>query len=226
MNAVTERQVGGDRASAVDPILTRTCARPACSAPAAATLAFFYGAREVSLEKLGLDEMPSTYDLCATHADRMRPPYGWAMNDRRRVAKSGEATPHSAEQQGASSSVADATQTATDASSPFRWLGVAVQATVAFYPPDSEAFDDLPAVESVGEASPFEPESSEASLLEPGSDEVSLFESGSSEAVLFESGSSEASLFEPGPDEAALFEPGLSEALPEEVFVPVRARSW
>ncbi|MDP8932375.1 MAG: DUF3499 family protein, partial [Actinomycetota bacterium] len=180
VNAVTERQVGGDRVSAADPILTRTCARPACSAPAAATLAFFYGAREVSLEKLGLDEVPSTYDLCATHADRMRPPYGWVMNDRRTVAKSGEATPHSAEQQGPSSSVAGATQIATDASSPFRWLGVAVQATVAFYPPDSEPFDELAAVEPAGEASPFE--SSEASLFEPGPDEASPFES--SEASL------------------------------------------
>lgn len=226
MNAVTERQVGGDRVPAADSVLPRTCARPGCSAPAVATLAFFYRAREVSLEKLGLDEMPATYDLCATHADRTRPPYGWVLNDRRTVPNRTEAAPGSSLQQDMARSDAETSLSAMEASSRFRWLGVAVQATVAFYPPDSEAFDAISPVEPAGEASPFESGSNEASLFAPGKEEATRFEAGSSEASLFEPGLEEASLFEPGLEEASLFEPGLNEALPQEDFVPVRARSW
>jgi len=61
----------------------RVCARPACRAPATATLGFSYAAREVELTTLARDPAPQTYDLCTVHAARTRPPHGWQLRDRR-----------------------------------------------------------------------------------------------------------------------------------------------
>ena len=61
----------------------RVCARPACRAPATATLGFSYAAREVELTTLAQDPAPQTYDLCTVHAARTRPPHGWQLRDRR-----------------------------------------------------------------------------------------------------------------------------------------------
>jgi len=61
----------------------RACARPACQAPAVATLSFSYAERQVVLASLFEDPAPQTYDLCISHASRTRPPHGWELRDRR-----------------------------------------------------------------------------------------------------------------------------------------------
>ncbi|TVR19834.1 MAG: DUF3499 family protein [Nitriliruptor sp.] len=61
----------------------RSCARPACEAPAVATLSFSYAERQVDLAPLGERQEPQTYDLCTAHAARTRPPHGWQLRDRR-----------------------------------------------------------------------------------------------------------------------------------------------
>jgi hypothetical protein len=61
----------------------RPCARPNCSTPAIATLTFRYTAREAWIERLLDDPRPQSYDLCARHAARTRPPHGWQLHDRR-----------------------------------------------------------------------------------------------------------------------------------------------
>jgi hypothetical protein len=61
----------------------RACARPACPAPAVATLSFSYAERRVELAALGDRPEPQTYDLCTAHAARTRPPHGWQLRDRR-----------------------------------------------------------------------------------------------------------------------------------------------
>ena len=61
----------------------RVCARPACRAPATATLGFSYAARQVELHPLAQLRAPQTYDLCTVHAARTRPPHGWELRDRR-----------------------------------------------------------------------------------------------------------------------------------------------
>ena len=55
-----------------------------CGAAALAVMSFSYLAREVWLEDLGRSTEPGTdYALCALHADRISPPIGWTMADRR-----------------------------------------------------------------------------------------------------------------------------------------------
>jgi hypothetical protein len=61
----------------------RPCARPGCPSPARATLSFRYASREAWVEPLGDEAVPATYDLCASHADRTRPPHGWRLVDHR-----------------------------------------------------------------------------------------------------------------------------------------------
>jgi hypothetical protein len=60
----------------------RRCSRPDCSATAAVTLVCDYTARTVLMmpaaEAPEVDD-PARYDLCARHADRFRPPHGWAL---------------------------------------------------------------------------------------------------------------------------------------------------
>ncbi len=61
----------------------RLCGRPACPAPASATLSFSYATRTLWLDDLG-EPQPQVIDLCRDHADRLRPPVGWEGLDRRR----------------------------------------------------------------------------------------------------------------------------------------------
>lgn len=61
----------------------RPCARPGCPSPARATLGFRYHSREAWLAPLSDETIPAAYDLCATHADKTRPPHGWALVDER-----------------------------------------------------------------------------------------------------------------------------------------------
>ncbi len=227
MNVVTERQLGGDRVSPAAATLTRTCARPGCSAPAAATLAFFYGEREVCLERLGLDELPATYDLCATHADRMRPPYGWVMNDRRSGQQTADAHHASSKSQDEPNSLAGTTGGATDPSRSIRWLGLAVEAKVAFYGPGLQELDASP---PAGDRAPHERRAAdaadaEADLVDPepareGPDGVGLGGPPRDESGL-----------DPGPEEVRSSPPGFDEItaaqdVAQDDFVPVRARSW
>jgi hypothetical protein len=70
----------------------RLCARPACGAPATASLVFQYVARRVWLEDLG-EAQPYKIDLCSRHADRLNVPMGWTGEDRRAVASPEVSTP-------------------------------------------------------------------------------------------------------------------------------------
>jgi hypothetical protein len=60
----------------------RLCARPGCGASATAVLTFQYATRTVWLLDPA-DPEPSAIDLCARHADGLRPPRGWTAHDRR-----------------------------------------------------------------------------------------------------------------------------------------------
>jgi hypothetical protein len=61
--------------------MARLCARPACSAPAAATFNFDGLNRVVWLNPLADAAAYSAGDLCARHADRLRPPRNWELRD-------------------------------------------------------------------------------------------------------------------------------------------------
>jgi hypothetical protein len=60
------------------------CSRPGCNAPADATLTYDYGQSVGYLDWLQPPH-PMQYDLCITHADRIRVPVGWELQDRRTV---------------------------------------------------------------------------------------------------------------------------------------------
>jgi hypothetical protein len=62
---------------------SRTCAKPGCNTSASATLTYDYGARTAWVEVLDHEAHPMRYDLCSDHADAMRVPQGWALQDRR-----------------------------------------------------------------------------------------------------------------------------------------------
>ncbi|MBW3562568.1 MAG: DUF3499 domain-containing protein [Actinobacteria bacterium] len=61
--------------------VARSCSRPGCPSPAAATLTFAYAERQVVIEDLADEREPSAYDLCIAHADRTSPPHGWELAD-------------------------------------------------------------------------------------------------------------------------------------------------
>lgn len=61
----------------------RLCARPDCGAAAAATLTYRYADRTVWLDDLASTAAPAAHDLCAAHADGLRVPRGWTLEDRR-----------------------------------------------------------------------------------------------------------------------------------------------
>lgn len=63
--------------------MTRQCARPGCSATAAATLAYDYEQRTTWLDPLAPEAHPMSYDLCDAHADTLVVPRGWRLEDRR-----------------------------------------------------------------------------------------------------------------------------------------------
>lgn len=62
-----------------------TCVR--CATPAASLMTFDYEQRAVWLEEFEDDSIPGGYALCTPHADRLTPPYGWTLTDRRNVTK-------------------------------------------------------------------------------------------------------------------------------------------
>ncbi|MCU1353558.1 MAG: hypothetical protein JWM05_2767 [Acidimicrobiales bacterium] len=63
--------------------MRRSCARPACSSPAAVTLSYDYANATVWLERLAPDAHPMTHDMCDRHADRLSVPNGWVLVDQR-----------------------------------------------------------------------------------------------------------------------------------------------
>jgi hypothetical protein len=75
--------------------MTRTglCARPACGGPVAAWFTYDYAGQQVWLDDAGPDAGPdgggSRWALCAGHAERLRPPRGWVIQDRRTAPVAG-----------------------------------------------------------------------------------------------------------------------------------------
>lgn len=63
-----------------------TCIR--CPIPAAAVMTFDYPERSVWLVEFEAPpDQGAGYSLCTTHADRMTPPLGWTLTDRRNVTR-------------------------------------------------------------------------------------------------------------------------------------------
>jgi uncharacterized protein DUF3499 len=67
----------------------RGCARNGCDATAAATVALDYGPKEVVLIDLPTERDPNLLELCRLHTERLSPPLGWQLTDRRVHASSG-----------------------------------------------------------------------------------------------------------------------------------------
>ncbi len=63
--------------------MIRQCSRPGCAEPASTTLAYQYELGRAWLEGLHRERDPHCYDLCARHADRLKVPAGWQLEDRR-----------------------------------------------------------------------------------------------------------------------------------------------
>jgi hypothetical protein len=63
--------------------VSRHCSRPGCSEPACATLTYVYSISRAWLDELLDERDPHAYDLCQRHADRVKPPHGWQLLDRR-----------------------------------------------------------------------------------------------------------------------------------------------
>lgn len=61
-----------------------SCVR--CASPAAALMLYAYADRMVWLEDLS-ERGHSGYAMCALHADRLTPPLGWTLSDRRTVVR-------------------------------------------------------------------------------------------------------------------------------------------
>lgn len=77
--AATSREHGSD------DVPSRRCARPGCTGPAIATLAYDYQGSAAWLDDLAAEPHPMTHDLCARHADRLSAPNGWVLHDRRQA---------------------------------------------------------------------------------------------------------------------------------------------
>ena len=66
--------------------MSRHCARPGCGRAAVATLSYDYANGSAWLDGLAPESHPMVHDLCAAHADGLRVPRGWCLDDRRVVA--------------------------------------------------------------------------------------------------------------------------------------------
>lgn len=66
--------------------MSRSCARPGCGRPAVATLSYAYADGVVWLEDLADEAHPMIHDLCSLHADGVRVPRGWELQDGRATA--------------------------------------------------------------------------------------------------------------------------------------------
>ena len=64
----------------------RLCSKPGCHNPASALLGYDYSSRMALLEDaLESEVSPHLYALCPSCADRLIPPRGWLLEDRRCV---------------------------------------------------------------------------------------------------------------------------------------------
>ncbi|MGH2736617.1 MAG: DUF3499 family protein [Actinomycetota bacterium] len=62
----------------------KSCSKPGCRRPAAVLLVYDYGSRLASLEDAPDGETsPHFYAMCHPCADRLTPPRGWLLDDRR-----------------------------------------------------------------------------------------------------------------------------------------------
>jgi hypothetical protein len=59
--------------------MPRLCSRAACGEAAVATLTYAYVESTAVLGPLSPFVEPHSYDLCASHADRLTVPRGWAV---------------------------------------------------------------------------------------------------------------------------------------------------
>jgi Protein of unknown function (DUF3499) len=64
----------------------RSCAKMRCRAEPVATVALLYTDREVVVADLTAERDPNLLDLCREHVERMTPPLGWSVADRRSLA--------------------------------------------------------------------------------------------------------------------------------------------
>jgi Protein of unknown function (DUF3499) len=44
---------------------------------------YHYGTQAAWVDPLSAERDPHSYDMCARHAERLRTPQGWALDDRR-----------------------------------------------------------------------------------------------------------------------------------------------
>ncbi len=65
--------------------MTVSCAR--CGAPAAALMTFNYSDGAVWMDDIAEPIETFGYPLCSDHSDRMTPPLGWTLTDRRTVTR-------------------------------------------------------------------------------------------------------------------------------------------
>ena len=63
--------------------MERHCDRTGCNEIAVSTLSYAYADRLAWLDHLAVDDHPAHHDLCARHAERLRVPQGWSLQDRR-----------------------------------------------------------------------------------------------------------------------------------------------
>ena len=57
----------------------RPCSKVACNQDAVSTLTYVYADSMAVLGPLSQKAEPHSYDLCATHAERMSVPQGWQV---------------------------------------------------------------------------------------------------------------------------------------------------
>src|SRR4051794_1344615 len=59
------------------------CARPGCTAAPVAVLTYDYSERTAWLDDVGGSPLGTTWLLCIAHAEGLRVPVGWTLEDRR-----------------------------------------------------------------------------------------------------------------------------------------------
>jgi hypothetical protein len=65
--------------------VSRSCARPGCAETAVATLSYAYADGVVVLDDLAAEAHPMVHDLCRAHAEGLRVPRGWELQDERSI---------------------------------------------------------------------------------------------------------------------------------------------
>ncbi|HTG46378.1 MAG TPA: DUF3499 family protein [Actinomycetota bacterium] len=61
----------------------RACAKMRCGQEPIATISLGYAERRVVVADLLPERDPNLLDLCREHVERMTPPIGWTLEDRR-----------------------------------------------------------------------------------------------------------------------------------------------